>query len=156
MPSSVLKWGFPYHQLFLNNPLFPIEPKLFGSTCFVWDVSPQVSKIDPKSLKCIFLDCSRVQKGYRCSCSTLQRYFVSTDVTVFETNLFSKLPCFPFLPLLLVREDDDLLVYLVSSMVPTSTPAPIKPLITQVYSRCQNPLVSNPIPAALLLDPINN
>ena len=34
MPSSVLNWATPYHQLFPNNPLFPIETKVFGCTCF--------------------------------------------------------------------------------------------------------------------------
>ena len=62
MPSSVLNWDTPYHQLFPNNPLFPINPKVFGYTCFVRDVHPQVSKLDPKSLKCIFMGYSCVKK----------------------------------------------------------------------------------------------
>ena len=65
MPSSVLNWATPYHRLFSNNSLFPIDPKVFGCTCFVRDVRPQVSKLDPKSLKCIFVGYSHVQKGYR-------------------------------------------------------------------------------------------
>ena len=72
--------------------LFPIDPKVFGCTCFVWDVRSQVSKLDPKSLKCTFVGYSRVQKGYRCYCPTLRCYFVSTDVALFETTLFSLLP----------------------------------------------------------------
>ena len=60
MPSSVLNWVTPYHQLFPNNLLFPIDPKVFGCTCFVCDVCPQVSKLDPKFLKCIFVGYSRV------------------------------------------------------------------------------------------------
>ena len=64
MPSSVLNWATPYHRLFPNNLLFPIELKVFGCTCFFRDVCPQVSKLDPKSLKCIFMGYSRVQKGY--------------------------------------------------------------------------------------------
>ena len=40
MPLSVLNWATPYHQLFPNNPLFPIEPKVFGCTCFIRDVRP--------------------------------------------------------------------------------------------------------------------
>ena len=56
MPSSVLIWDTPpYHILFINTPLFPIEPWIFGCTCFVQDVRLQVSKLDHKSLKCIFL-----------------------------------------------------------------------------------------------------
>ena len=35
MPSSVLNWDTPYHILFPNKPLFPIEPLIFGCTYFV-------------------------------------------------------------------------------------------------------------------------
>ena len=72
MPSLVLNWATPYHQLFPNNPLFPIEPKVFGCICFIRDVHPQVSKLNPKSLKCIFLGYSRVKKGYQCYCPPFQ------------------------------------------------------------------------------------
>ena len=71
MPSSILNWATSYHQLFPNNLLFLIDPKVFGCTCFVRDIRPQVSKLDPKSLKCIFVEYSRVQKGYKCYCPTL-------------------------------------------------------------------------------------
>ena len=40
MSSSVLNWDTPYHILFPNKPLFPIEPRIFGCTCFVRDVRP--------------------------------------------------------------------------------------------------------------------
>ena len=60
MPSSVLNWDTPYHVLFPNQPLFPIEPRIFDYTCFVRNVRPHVSKLDRKSLKCIFLGHSRV------------------------------------------------------------------------------------------------
>ena len=92
MSSSVLNWATPYHKLFPNNPLFLIDPKVFGCTCFVRDVCPQVSKLDPKSLKCIFVGYSRVHKGYGCYCPTLQRYFVSTNVAFFDTTPFSQSP----------------------------------------------------------------
>ena len=54
MPSSVLNWDTPYHILFPNKPLFPIEPRVFGCACFVRDVRRYVSKLDPKSLKCAY------------------------------------------------------------------------------------------------------
>ena len=62
MPSSVLNWAPPYHQLFPNNHLFLIEPKVFGCTCLIPNVRPQVSKLDPKVLKVHFsglLSCSK-------------------------------------------------------------------------------------------------
>ena len=65
---------------------------------------------------------SCVQKGNRCYCPTLRRYFVSIDVAFFETSQ---------------GEEDDLLVYIVSSRAPTLVPIPIKPPITQMYSRRQ-------------------
>ena len=129
MPFLVLNWANPYHQLFPNNLLFPIVPKVFGCTCFIRDVRPRVSKLGPKSLKCIFVGYSRVKKGYRCYCPTLRRYFVSIDVTLFENT-----------PLSLSShvssqgEDDDLLVYTIASPAPTSAPVPVKPPMTQVYS----------------------
>ena len=129
MPSVVLNWATPYHQLFPNKPLFLIDSKVFGCTCFVRDVRPQVSKLDPKSLKCIFVGYFHVKKGYKCYCPTLRRYFMFTDVAFFEITQFS-LPPTVTSP----REDDDLLVYYVSLPVPTPAPIPIKPPITQVYS----------------------
>ena len=59
MPSSVLNWDTPYHVLFPNKPIFPIEPQIFGCTFFVQDVRPHVSKLDHKS----FLVIPRFRKG---------------------------------------------------------------------------------------------
>ena len=135
MPSSVLNWATPYHQLFSNKSLFLIDSKVFGCTCFVRDVRPQVSKLDMKFLKCIFVGYSHVKKGYRCYCPTLRRYFVSPNVIFFETTSFS----FSF-PITSQGDGDDLLVYTISSPVPLARLAPtlapvlVKPLITQVYS----------------------
>ena len=120
MASSVLNWATPYHQLFRNNMLFPIDLKVFGCTCFVRDVRPQVSKLDPKLLKYIFVGYFRVQKGYRCYYLTLRRFFVSTDVAFFETTPFSLLST-----VINQGEDDNVLVYTVFLPVPTSAPAPI-------------------------------
>ena len=87
MPSSVLNWDTPYHILFSNKHLFPIEPQIFGCTCFVRDVCPQVSKLDHKYLKCIFLGYSRVQKGYQCYYPSLRRYLVYADVSFLRMSL---------------------------------------------------------------------
>ena len=83
-------------------------------------------------------------------CPIIRRYFVSTDVAIFETTPFS----FPS-TVMSPGEDDDLLVYYVSLPVPTPTLILVKPPITWVYSRRQNPPVSSPTPAASTLDPIS-
>ena len=99
-----------------------------------------MSKLNPKSLKCIFVGYSYVQKGYRCYCPTLRRYFVFIDVALIEITPFSLSSTVTS-----QGEDGDLLVYTVSLPIPTLAfapifiapgPIPIKPPITQVYSRC--------------------
>ena len=125
MSSSVLNLDTPYHVLFPNKPLFPIEPRVFGCTCFVWDVRLHASKLNPKSLKCIFLDYSRVQKGYRCYCPSLRRYLVSTDVTFLKNTPFSQDPIHTS-----QGEDDDLLVYTLASLALALVPTQVKPPIT--------------------------
>ena len=140
MPSSVLHGETPYHVLFPTKPLFPIAPKIFGSTCYARDVRPQVTKLDPKSLKCVFLGYSRLQKGYRCYCPSLNKYLVSTDVTFLE-----HIPFFPAAsPPSSQGENDDILIYHVTYQSPDPTPAaptlpPPHPPIHQVYSRRRDP-----------------
>ena len=75
---------------------------------------------------------------------------MSIDVTFFKSTPFSL-----SFTVTSQREDNDLLFYTISS--PTVlVPVPIQSPITQVHSRRQNPLVSNPIPATLSSDPIQN
>ena len=71
MSSSILDWVTPFQTLFPHKPLFSIEQQVFWCTCFIRDVRPHVSKLDTKSMKCIFLGYSQVQKGYRCYCPSL-------------------------------------------------------------------------------------
>ena len=89
-----------------------------------------MSKLDPKSLKCIFLGYSQVQKGYMCYCLSLRTYLVFVDVTFIENTHFSQDPIH-----ISQREDDDLLVYTLASLAPALVPAQVKPPITQVYTR---------------------
>ena len=124
--------------------------RVFRCTCFVLDVRPHVSKLDPKSLKCIFLGYSQVQKGYRYYCSRLRRCLVSADVTFLESTSFSQDPIHTS-----QGEDDDLLVYTLALPALAFFPPLTKPPITQVYSRHQNPPISSPTPATSTLDPVS-
>ena len=149
MSSSVLDWAILFQTLFPHKPLFPIEPHVFRCTCFVRDVRPHVSKLDPKSLKCIFFGYSQVQKGNKCYCPSLRRYLVSVDVTFLENAPFSPDPIHTS-----QGEDDDLLIYTLASPAPASIPPLTKPPITQVYARNLHPPVSSHPPTASTLDPV--
>lgn len=72
MPSSVVNNKIPHSILFPNSPFHPIPPRVFGSTCFVHNLSPGLDKLSARSLKCVFLGYHRSQKGYRCYSHTLQ------------------------------------------------------------------------------------
>ena len=102
--------------MFPNKPLFSFSPKIFGSTCFIRDVRPQITKLDPKSLKCIFVGYSRLRKGYRCFCPSLNKYIVSIDVNFFEnTPFFSK---YDSTTTSTIQDSDDFLIYFTQT-VPT-------------------------------------
>ncbi|KAK4391658.1 Retrovirus-related Pol polyprotein from transposon RE2 [Sesamum angolense] len=63
MPSTVLHGDTPYSCLFPDQPLFGIAPRVFGCVYFVHIHSPNLDKLSPRSVKCIFLGYSRTQKG---------------------------------------------------------------------------------------------
>ena len=88
MPSSVLNNQVPQSVLFPQQTLHSLTPRVFGSTCFVHDLSPGLNKLSPQSHKCVFLGYTRSQKGYKCYSPTLRRYFISADVTFFESVPF--------------------------------------------------------------------
>ena len=91
---------------------------------------------------------------------------MSTDVTFFETTPFSFSSPInsqeegdDLLVYTISSPGDDLLVYTISSLVPpapTPAPASVKPPITQVYSRRQNPPVSSPTLTASSSDLVQN
>jgi len=88
MPSSVLYNQVPRTLLYPTQYLYSIPLRVFGCTYFVHDLTLGKDKLSTKSLKCIFLGFSHLQKGYRCFSPQVQQYIVSTDVTFFETTPF--------------------------------------------------------------------
>lgn len=131
MPSSVLRHKSPHSILYPDQNQFPLPPRVFGCTSFVQNLTPGKDKLQPKSTKCVFLGYSRLQKGYKCYDSITNRYFISADVTFFETSPY-------FSPNTLNQNA-------ITTALPTPTlPAPkiVPPL--RVYSRRPHP---NPPPA---------
>ena len=47
MPTVVLKGDIPYKVRHPQKSLFPIEPRIFGCTCYVRDTRPSLTKLDP-------------------------------------------------------------------------------------------------------------
>ncbi|OIS98281.1 putative mitochondrial protein [Nicotiana attenuata] len=116
--------------LFPHLPLFSLPLHVFGSTCFVHNLTPGKDKLAPRALKCVFLGYSRTQKGYRCYSPDLRRYLMSADVTFFETQSYftspgNHLDIFEVLP---VSSFGDSVTISHSSFSTTPAPPPTAPV----------------------------
>ncbi|RVW63053.1 Retrovirus-related Pol polyprotein from transposon TNT 1-94 [Vitis vinifera] len=90
MPSRVLKFQTPCQTLLKSFPttrlISTVPPKIFGCSVFVHINQQNRSKLDPRSLKCIFLGYSSNQKGYKCYSPVTRKFYNSMNVTFFETQ----------------------------------------------------------------------
>ncbi|RVW71043.1 Retrovirus-related Pol polyprotein from transposon RE1 [Vitis vinifera] len=90
MPSKVLKFQTPCQTLLKSFPttrlISTVPPKIFGCSAFVHINQQHRSKLDPRSLMCIFLGYSSNQKGYKCYSPVTRKFYNSMDVTFFETQ----------------------------------------------------------------------
>ena len=90
MPSRVLKFQTPCQTLLKSFPttrlISIVPPKIFGCSVFVHINQQHRSKLDPRSLKCIFLGYSANKKGYKCYSPVTRKFYNSMDVTFFETQ----------------------------------------------------------------------
>ena len=84
MPSRILKGKSHFEIFFPGKNPFSIPPKVFGCVSFVHNHGPNRDKLDPRAHKCIFLDYSHTQKGYRWYNPSFRKHFVSADVTFLE------------------------------------------------------------------------
>jgi len=85
MPYSVLNKKSPFSYLYANKTPFSITLRIFGCTCFVQDLSPELDKLSPRSIKYVFVGYFRTQKGYQCYNPSTRKYLVSADVTFFAS-----------------------------------------------------------------------
>ncbi|RVW30352.1 Retrovirus-related Pol polyprotein from transposon RE1 [Vitis vinifera] len=58
--------------------------------CHLLLLETDMDKLSPRAASCIFLGYSRTQKGYKCYDPVAKKRFVSTDVTLFESESFFK------------------------------------------------------------------
>ncbi|CAL2268732.1 unnamed protein product [Prunus armeniaca] len=89
MPSQVLKFQTPL-QVFTAacspSIVNHLPPRVFGCISFVH--LHHSGKLDPHSLKCIFLGYSATQKGYKCYHPPSKKFFVTRDVTFHEEHAY--------------------------------------------------------------------
>ncbi|OMO62605.1 Integrase, catalytic core [Corchorus capsularis] len=86
LPSKVLNMKSPFEKLFHKTPDYS-SLRVFGSLCFPYLRDPSKTKLDPKSLPCVFLGYSHQYKGYRCFCPTTNKVYISRHV-VFDEDVF--------------------------------------------------------------------
>jgi hypothetical protein len=91
VPSKVLNFQTPIH---IFNECFPFDRvsndltlKIFGCTAFVHE-HKNISKLEPRAIKCVFVGYSPTQKGYKCFDPKNKKMFVTMDVTFFENKPF--------------------------------------------------------------------
>lgn len=89
MLSRVLKYKTPRQSLLEIYPHTHLVSELsfrtFGCVAYVFLQPHTMSKIDYKSVKCVFLGYSNTQKGYKCYNPTTKKVFVSLDL-VFDKS----------------------------------------------------------------------
>lgn len=92
MPSRVLSFYTPKQSmidLYPHSKLFSMLPfKTLGCVVYVHIPLYLRTKLDKKTIKCIFLGYSSTQKGYKCYCPLTRKMFVSLDVTFDEQHAF--------------------------------------------------------------------
>ncbi|MFV0960692.1 DDE-type integrase/transposase/recombinase, partial [Klebsiella pneumoniae] len=66
MPSPALQGRTPFSFIHRNHAMFPLPPKVFGCVCYIHNHSPNLTKLDHRAIKGIFLGYSSTQKGYKC------------------------------------------------------------------------------------------
>ena len=126
--SSVLHDQIPHSIICPNQPLFCLPPRVFSCVCFVHIFTLGQNKLSAKATKCVFLNYSHLQRGYRCYSPNTHRYFIFADVTFFENSFMFPTTHPPSsavisLPLLYLIPD-------ISFVPPTTPPRPL-----QVYTR---------------------
>ena len=86
MPSRVLKFQTPCQTLLHIFPhtklISSLDPKIFGCQAFVHVHQQHRSKLDPKSIKCIFLGYSSHHKGYKCYSPITKKVVGKEEISV--------------------------------------------------------------------------
>ena len=92
LPSQQLAFTSPIDRMHAAFPDIPLRtgllPRIFGCTAYVHDPSASLTKLDARALRCVFVEYSSLQKGYKCYHPPSRRFFISANVTFAEYESF--------------------------------------------------------------------
>ena len=92
LPSRILSFQTPCQVLLKSFPntriITHFSTKVFGCSAFVHVNQQNRSKLDPRSVKCIFVGYSPNQKGYKCYFPATKKFFISMDITFIENQSY--------------------------------------------------------------------
>ncbi|CAN0925281.1 Retrovirus-related Pol polyprotein from transposon TNT 1-94 [Linum grandiflorum] len=89
-PTHVLAFSSPFHRLY-NNPPDYSSLKAFGCLCYPYLRPYNATKIDFRTLPCIFLGYSSSHKSYFCYHFPTSRLYISRHV-IFDESIFPSVP----------------------------------------------------------------
>jgi hypothetical protein len=87
MSSRILDWMSPCEMLNGDDERIFLL-KVFGCVCFMRGNRPTVGELNPRAIKCVFLDYSATQKGYVYWSPVERKLFVSMDVTLGDVGSY--------------------------------------------------------------------
>ncbi|CAN1170498.1 Retrovirus-related Pol polyprotein from transposon TNT 1-94 [Linum perenne] len=93
LPSRVLRFKTPRQVLLEHFPHIAsyssdMPPRVFGCTAFIHVAPQHRSKLDPRSIKGVFIGYAATQKGYKCYVPHTKRIYTTRDVTFFESQSY--------------------------------------------------------------------
>ncbi|GAA0152483.1 transmembrane signal receptor [Lithospermum erythrorhizon] len=84
-PSRILHFKSPYEILYGSPPSYD-NLRVFGCLCYALDLNSRKDKFASRSRKCIFVGYPLDKKGWKLFDLETQVYFVSLDVTFYESE----------------------------------------------------------------------
>lgn len=100
MPTTVFHNKSPFKLLFGKVPVIT-HLRIFGCACFPLLKSFNITKVQAKTTKCVFLGYTSKYKGYICSHVSKKRIFISRHVIFYELSFhiqtYIKIPKKPIL-----------------------------------------------------------
>lgn len=82
LPIPVLSWKTPYKLLFKKIVNYD-DLKCFGCLCYSTNVKPVKDKFSPRALKCVLVEYSPGQKGYKLYCIASKTIITAMDVVFY-------------------------------------------------------------------------